>query len=176
MKILKSSLIILLGLALLSSCDTVNHVNGKLIVGSWKFDKVMAYTPFSSEAAESLYTPSAAGEQTKSGSSTSISEALEIKKKIKESVINNDPSVLVTRFPEMITAIEFKADNTAHVTSRKTSIKGTWKMNGKGDKIKLSIQDASSPMILTLVKINSKTMEIVDHFSNSDFQILYQKK
>jgi hypothetical protein len=175
MKILKSSLIILLGLALLSSCGTVNHVNGKLIVGSWKFDKVMAYIPSSSEAAESLYKPSAAGEQTKSGSSTSISEALEIKKMIKESMINNDPSVLVTRFPEMITAIEFKADKTAHVTSRKTSIKGIWKINKTGTKIKITASDTKKITQIEIRDVGFTSLEIVDPLSEGNFILLFKK-
>lgn len=61
------------------------------------------------------------------------------------------------------------------ISTQKTLINGTWKMNGNGNKITLSIQDVSAPMILTLVKINSTTMEIVDHFPNSDFQMLYKK-
>ena len=61
MKIFKIHLFALFCLALLSSCGTVNHINGKLIVGSWKFEKAVDQT--SAEDAEALF-DSAQGRRT----------------------------------------------------------------------------------------------------------------
>lgn len=167
MKILKSPLMVLLGLVLLSSCGTVNRVNGKFIIGSWKFDKVVTYAPSSSGAAD---------KQTKSAPLSNISESMEVIKLIKESIINNDISALAARFPKMITAIEFKGDKTAHVTSWKTSIDGTWKINRTGTIIKIKAGDTKKITRIEIRDVGFTSLEIADPLSEGNFILLYKKQ
>jgi hypothetical protein len=173
MKIFKSSLITIIGLFLFSSCGTINRVNEKFILGSWKFDKVVTYNPSSSEHTSS--SSETADKQTKALSPSNISDSYEVIKLIKESIVNKDISALADRFPEMITAIEFKSDKTAHVTTRKISINGTWKINRTGTKIKIKASDTKKTTQIEIKDVGFTSLEIVDPLPNGSFVLLFKK-
>ena len=153
MKIFISRLLIITGLVLLFSCGTVEPINRKLIVGSWKFDKVVTYTPHSTEAG-----------------------AIEAKKIIKESVSNNDYSALGTAFPEMIIALDFRGDKTVLVTTHKTSFNGTWKINKTGEMIKVTAGEPKKITQIELKNVDNKSLEIVDPLSEGNLGLLFRKK
>jgi len=155
MKLLKSSILIIIGWAFLSSCGTLNKANSKLVVGSWKYEKI---TGFKSSASE-------ISELEKSQSSSGISEAIEMKKMIKEPSTTNDLSAMLAKFPEMITALEFKSDHTARVVTKKTTINGTWKLNGKGLIIKITSMDPKKVTPIEIRHIDLNSLEIIDPFS-----------
>ena len=174
MKIFKLPLLTLLGLALLSSCGTVNHINGKLIVGSWKFEKAVFQT--SAEDAEALLTQHKAEEQTKSVSSPDISNIPEIRQPVKEPLPDNSISPLSAKFPDMITAIEFKEDKTVNLTSRKIISSGTWNMNNPGTKINITVSDTKKITRLELRKIDSTSLEISNPATTENVILLFKKQ
>ena len=157
MKIFKLTLFVIFVLALLSSCGTVNNLNGKLIVGSWKNVKVLGSTATSSD----------------------VSEAIEIKKMIQGSSGSNDPSVFQARFPEMIMAIQFKGDNTVQIISGKTTVKGNWKINKPGTIISVTGPDKKVITRIDLKRVDATSMEITDPFaagSNGNLILLFKKQ
>ena len=175
-----SGLIVLL--IFFTSCSASKKINEKLIIGNWNRNKIISlsttagsdnYEVFS----EALGLP-LTGNVSKSESSKKVELDMEKIEQFSNSDLAKEEKFVKFKsiFPDFKNTIEFKADKKVIISTQKTMMNGTWKMNGKGDKIKLSIQDVSAPMRLTLLKIDSTTMEIVDHFPNSDFQILYQKK
>ena len=174
MKIFKIQLFTLFCLALLSSCGTVNHINGKLIVGSWKFEKAVDQT--SAEDAEALLTQHKAEEQTKSVSSPDISNVPEIIPPVKEPPPDNSISPFSARFPDMITAIEFNADKTVNLTSRKTTSSGTWNMNNPGTKINITVSDTKKITRLELRKVDSTSLEISNPATTENLYLLYRKQ
>ena len=173
MKIFKLQLLTLLSLVLLSSCGTVNHVNGKLVVGSWKLEKAVAQNP--SEEAEFQLAQRKAEEQTKSVSPSEISFIPEKTPLVKEPAADKSVSLLSDRFPDMIMAIEFKEDKTANLTCQKTISSGTWSMNKTGTKINITVSDTKKITRLELRKVDSTSLEISNPATAENLYLLYRK-
>ncbi|MEI6456175.1 MAG: hypothetical protein WCO93_07790 [bacterium] len=176
MNILKSLFAALVGLSLLTSCGTVNHVNGTIILGSWKFVKVVTYIPSSTEAAQTLNMASSLENETKSSSSETNKESIEIKQLIKKSVWENDYSALFARFPELITAIEFKGDKTATVTSQQSTTTGTWKIDKTGTKIKIKAADTKRITPIEIRNVDFTLLEIYDPLAEGNFILQFKKQ
>ncbi|HZX63589.1 MAG TPA: hypothetical protein VFE66_10285 [Bacteroidales bacterium] len=174
-----SGLIVLL--IFFTACSASKKINEKLIVGNWNRDKIVSILPTAgsenySAILDSLGVPfEVSALQNEAGNRKIVLVTGKSDKLLSDSEKEEKFAMLQSIFPDFKNTIEFKTDKKIIISTQKTLINGTWKMNGNGNKITLSIQDVSAPMILTLVKINSTTMEIVDHFPNSDFQMLYKK-
>jgi hypothetical protein len=174
MKIIKPVFFLVIGCALLSSCGTVNTVNKTIILGSWKFEKVKSFTPASSEVNAALNGPSSIGDQSKSGSSKEFSEAADIKKMAKESVAENNISSLVARFPDLITAVEFRSDNTATLTSSNKVMNGTWKIDRSGTKVTFKEAETKKVTKLVLTSVAFTDLEINNAFPEGTFTLIYK--
>jgi hypothetical protein len=164
-----------------TSCSVSKKINEKLIVGKWNQDKIVSILPTAgsenySAILDSLGLPFEVAVAPNEPKGKIVLLTGRSEKLLSDSEKEEKLARLQSSLPDFKNTLEFKTHKKISISTQKSLINGTWKMNRKGDKIKLSIQDASSPMILTLVKIDSKTMEIVDHFPNCDFQIRYQKK
>ncbi len=159
MKIFQSPLLfIVAGIFMLSSCATVNNLNGKLIVGSWKNVKVLGCS---------------------SASSTDETAAVEMKQMIRGTGESMDISSMLGRYPEMTSAIEFKADNTVKITAEKNTVQGNWKINKTGTKITITGPDKKKIAMIELKRVDATTMELVDPFSvclNGNFILLFRKQ
>jgi len=176
MKILKSLFFVLPGLILLASCGTVNHVNGTIILGSWKLEKVLAFTPSSSQPDQSLLSAGVADDKSKSTSQGSPTETSEIRQLIKKSFWENDYSALFARFPGLITTIEFKGDKTAAVTSQQSTTTGTWKIDKTGTKIKIKASDTKRITPIEIRKVDFTLLEINDPLAEGNFILQFRKQ
>lgn len=173
-----SGLIVLL--IFFTACSASKKINEKLIVGKWNRDKIVSILPTAgsenySAILDSLGLPFELAVTPNKPKGKIVLVTGRSEKLLSDSEKEEKLAKLQSFFPDFKNTLEFKPDKKISISTQKNLINGTWKMNGNGNKITLSIQDVSAPMILTLVKINSTTMEIVDHFPNSDFQILYKK-
>lgn len=174
MKLIKPVLLLLIGCAFLSSCGTVNTVNRTIILGSWKFEKVKYFTPASAAAASAMSNASSVGDQSKPGSSKEITDAIEIKNLAKESVAQNNISSLVARFPDLVTAVEFRSDNTATLTSTNKIMNGTWKIDRSGTKVTFKEMETRKVTKLVLARVAFTDLEIVNTFPEGSFNIIYK--
>jgi hypothetical protein len=175
MKLFKLISVSILISGLFSSCATVNHVNGKIIIGSWKLNKVVSYSPASQDANAALSAFSTADDESKSSGNKDISEAMEIKKMVKESFKDSNYSALLSRFPGLITAVAFRQDNTGSVTTPKEQINGTWKINRTGTKITLKEPETKKVIKLELRTVEFTKLELINTLPEGTFIVQYRK-
>jgi hypothetical protein len=171
MKFIKPAFLIIVMWAFLSSCGPVNKVNGTIILGSWKFDKVKLFTPSSTEAASGL---NAMGDASKSSSSKEGSEAAQIKRMAKESVANNDIAPILEKFPDLYTVVEFRQDKTATLTTKNKTANGTWKINRAGTKVTFRETATKQTVPLVLNSVDFTFLEITNPVPEGSFNIQYK--
>ena len=165
----------------LTSCSASKKINEDLLIGSWSRNKIVSIIPkASSENYASILDSLGLPSEVSVGSNEADRKVVIIQGRTEKSLTAAETEEkllkLQTLFPDFKDVMVFNADKTFNISTQKSKIDGNWKMNGKGNAIALYIQGVSAPKTLTLLKIDSKFLEVVDHFPTSDVQIGYQKK
>jgi hypothetical protein len=165
----------------LTSCSASKKINEDLLIGSWTRNKIVSIIPKASaenyaSVLDSLGLPS----EVSVGNNEADRKVVIIQGRTEKSLTAAETEEkllkLQTLFPDFKDVMVFNSDKTFNISAQKNKIDGNWKMNGKGNTITLYIQGVSAPKTLTLLNIDSKFLEVVDHFPTSDVQIGYQKK
>jgi hypothetical protein len=151
------------------------------LIGSWSRNKIVSIIPkASSENYASILDSLGLPSEVSVGNNEADRKVVIIQGRTEKSLNATETEEkllkLQTLFPDFKDVMVFNSDKTFNISSQKNKIDGNWKMNGKGNTITLYIQGVSAPKTLTLLKIDSKFLEVVDHFPTSDVQIGYQKK
>jgi len=165
----------------LTSCSASKKINEDLLIGSWSRNKIISIIPKTSAEnyaaiLDSLGLPS----EVSVGNNEADRKVVIIQGRTEKSLTAAETEEkllkLQTLFPDFKDIMVFNPDKTFNISTQKSRIDGNWKMNGKGNTITLIMQDASASRTLTLLNIDAKFLEIIDHFPTSDVQIGYQKK
>ena len=182
MRIFKTALYFFLGLGFFSSCSTSSHVNvnEKLIVGTWKGEKLLKYTSSSPASQEYLNAANPQEEPEEYMAEDSLSKRKMNRppvhlQSVEEAALAGNLSTFSVFMPDFKNTMEFKADKTATLTSPKSTFTGTWKINGKGNKVTFIPGDKKNKIILGLNKIDSVSMEAADYLPQGTVLMLYKK-
>ena len=186
MRIFKTVLYFFLGLALMSSCSLIKKITGpsnneKLIVGSWKGDKLLSFSPASPASQDYLNATNPQEEPAAFMTEDSITKRTTKRaqvhlQSVEEAARAGNLSTFYAFLPDFKSSMEFKSDKTALLTSQKNTISGTWKMNAKGTKVTIICNEKKSKIILDLNKIDSLSMEAADYFPEGKILMLYKKR
>jgi hypothetical protein len=150
-------IIFIIGITFLGSCS-VSNVNQKLILGSWKYEKMGPYISGGSGAT---------GDTVSEGQSL-----IELKNRYKDAGKEQMRELNET----MYTGLIFKEDKTVSIMLRKGQIHGVWKMNSRGDKITVKDTATSKKYILHIVTIDSLQLKTENPVLDGKLQRNYRKQ
>jgi len=160
---------------LFNSCATVSPGSSNMIYGTWKLNRIVTFNPAGQDASSAIYAPTSSDESSPSGGSKGGSESDGIKRMVKESVAGKDNSNILSRFPEIITVIQLKHDNTGTITSQKEIVSGNWKLDETGKKIILTEPGTNRVIKIDIAKEGDKSLELFNTLPVGTFIIEYRK-
>ncbi len=135
-------LFFVIGITFFGSCS-VSHVNNKLIIGSWKYDKIGPF--ISNNKNVKAKTDSLSEEQSLN----------EFKKGYQNAGKDQKRALKETMYSGFL----FKDDKTAIISFGQKDIHTVWKMNSKGNNIVMKDTATSKKYIVHVVSVDSITLK-----------------
>ncbi len=165
MKTLKSILIILTGLLILSSCSSVKNSSSTLLIGKWKNVKV---SPLRSNDE----TIGGVGSEDKG----TMPVELSAEGKKQETEQTEKLSKTQSLFPTVKNYIEFRKDKTATYSFKDKSLNGKWSLDKSGKTVTFTGNEGSGTYVFEIRKIDSQTLQALERFPQGELRINYQKE
>jgi hypothetical protein len=173
MKTYRFILSTIIGIAFFSSC-TVSHVNENLILGKWKNGKLKSFIVDKKFAGDTAYTTSnklRLGLDSANLLANEKASLLEFKQSTR-----TERDVKPTGGPPNIkTEMTFKKDKTVSILLKKGSIEGTWKMNGKGNKVIIMESATKKKSTINIANIDLANLVIYEKYPAGKLTIVYSK-
>jgi len=173
MKTYRFIFLAIIGISFFSSC-TVSHVNENLIIGDWKMGKIQSFIVDKKLAGDTVYTASNKLRLGLDSANISVNEKaslLEFKQGFKAKGNSKPVSVLTDMKNEM----NFKPDKTVTILLKSGSLNGTWKMNGKGNKIVVKDALTKKKSTINIFDLDLSKLIICEQLPTGNLTILYKK-
>ncbi len=166
MKTLKQILILLLGLGLFPSCNSVKSINSKLLIGNWKNVKTSSMS-----STQDINDPSVISAMAASSAPT-IDENVKNSEKESAERLSKVQSII----PDVKSVLEFRQDKTATYTFKDKSVNGTWKIDKPGKVVTFIRNDAPGTMVFEIKKIDARLLQAIERYPQGEVTINYLKK
>jgi len=169
-KFISLSVIIIL---LFGSC-TVTHVNENLLIGKWKNGKIKSFIVNKKFSEDTIFN---ASNKLRLGIDSANLEANE-KNSLREFKVG-----LTALGPvkpggfnaNMRNEMNFRADKTVTISLRNGVINGTWKMNGKGNKVTVRDTVTNKKQTINIALINLSNLIIYEKYPVGNLMFIYSK-
>jgi hypothetical protein len=173
MRTVKSIFFLFVGVIFLVSC-TVSNVNEKLIVGRWKNGQIKYFIANKKHANDTSF---AAANNLRLGWDTANRKRDEQNsmKEFKESMKTGSTIKPIDFMALMKTSMDFNPDKSATIYTAQGKHGGTWKMNGKGDKVFVMDTTAKKKITINIARLDSNNLMIFERIPSGDLFFSFKR-